>query len=227
MPMENADPATTYDRLKSLILSGEMEVGQPLVERSLATRLGVSRTPVRETIFKLAREGLVRIVEGKGAFVATYTVEDMIEIYHVREGLEPIAARLACGNVTVSELDYFSDELERLKAHPELRFEQPDEWMRIGHDFHMMFIRASHNSRIIQTIAGFQEQIDLSRGLGRIIVRTDSDSAAAEHLAILHALRARDPAAAEHAVRIHLQNGLKHRLSRFAQGRGPAASRIL
>ncbi len=51
----------------------------------------------------------------------------------------------------------------------------------------MMFIRASHNSRIIQTIAGFQEQIDLSRGLGRIIVRTDSDSAAAEHLAILHA----------------------------------------
>lgn len=227
MPLESAAPATTYERLKLLILSGEMEVGQPLVERSLAARLGVSRTPVRETIFKLAREGLVRIVEGKGAFVASYTVEDMIEIYHVREGLEPIAARLACPHVVDAELDHFEAELERLRQHPELRFEEPEEWMRIGNDFHTMFIRASHNSRIIKTIAGFQEQIDLSRGLGRFIVRTDRDSAALEHLEILNALRARDPARAEHAVRVHLQNGLKHRLGRFAQGRGPALNQII
>jgi DNA-binding GntR family transcriptional regulator len=228
MPTDEApSAANTYDRLKLMILNGEMAVGQPLVERSLAARLGVSRTPIRETIFMLEREGLVRIVEGKGAFVASYTVEDMIEIYHVREGLEPIAARLAVPNLTTSELDYLEVQLNRLNDQPAIRFEAPEEWMRIGREFHTMFIRASHNERLIQTIAGFQDQIDLSRGLGRLIVQTDSDSAAVEHLAILRALQARDPAAAEHAVRVHLQNGLKHRLNRFAQGRGPAAQRVL
>src|SRR5215470_14894221 len=75
-PIEDASP---YDRLKMLILGGHIPWGEPLVERSIAERLGVSRTPVRETLVRLEREGLVRIVEGKGAFVASFTLEDMIE----------------------------------------------------------------------------------------------------------------------------------------------------
>src|SRR5438045_733067 len=88
--------ATTYQRLKTLILNGQIAMEESLAERPLAAQLGVSRTPIREAIFQLEREGLVRTIEGKGAFVASLSVEDIIEIYNVREGLEPIAARLAC-----------------------------------------------------------------------------------------------------------------------------------
>src|SRR4051812_33639725 len=96
--------ASLYDRLRSMILSGTIGMGEPLVERPLAARLGVSRTPLRQTITMLEREGLVRLVEGKGAFVASFSVEDVIEIYHLREGLEPIAARLACPHIPEQEL---------------------------------------------------------------------------------------------------------------------------
>jgi DNA-binding GntR family transcriptional regulator len=218
---KSSPAASTYKRLKSMILDGKIAMGEPLAERPLAAQLGVSRTPVRETIFMLAREGLVRMIEGKGAFVASLSVEDIIEIYNVREGLEPVAARLGCPNIPISELDHFDKELDRLNARPQLRFETPEEWMRIGRDFHMMFIRASHNNRLIQTVAGFQDQVDLARGLGRLVAQTGNDTAIIEHIEILRALQARDPAAAEAAVRKHLRNGLQHRLARFAQGRGP------
>src|SRR5437879_11262961 len=95
-----------YDRLKQLILEGELAPGEPLVERTLADRLSVSRTPVREAIFRLEREGLVEAVDGKGAFVASYAIDDLIEIYQIREGLEPLAARLSCPHLLDADLDY-------------------------------------------------------------------------------------------------------------------------
>src|ERR1700752_4278130 len=137
--LQKPSPANTYQRLKSMILDGKIGMGEPLFERPLAAQLGVSRTPIRETIFMLEREGLVRVIEGKGAFVASFSVEDIIEIYNVREGLEPVAARLACPHIPTRELDHFEKELHRLNARPQLRVEEPQEWMRIGREFHMMF----------------------------------------------------------------------------------------
>jgi len=204
---------TPYRRLKLMILDGDIGHGEPLVERSVAARLGVSRTPVRETILRLEREGLVRIIEGKGAFVASYTIEDVIEIYQVRQGLEPMAARLSCPRLAVADLCSLEERFKRFEANPLLITDDSAAWLRLGRDFHSLYIRGSHNQRLIQIIAGMQDQIDLVRGLGRTISRLASrESALQEHLAILHALKERDPDQAEHAVRAHLQNGLRYRL---------------
>jgi len=208
----NAGPGL-YEKLKLMILDGELAGGEPLVERPLAERLGVSRTPIRETIFRLERDGLVRIVEGKGAFVASYTIEDMIEIYEMREGLEPLAARLACSHIADEDLNHHEEQLNRYRARPALRQEDPGKWRRLGRELHIMFIHASKNARLIRVIEGMQHQIELFRGLGRTInPRTDIKSAIEEHGEILQALRARDPQRSENAVRTHLQNGLRYRL---------------
>lgn len=213
-------PVNPYEKLKLMILDGELEGGAPLVERPLAERLGVSRTPIRETIFRLEREGLVRVVEGKGAFVASYTVEDMIEIYEVREGLEPLAARLACAHLTDEELDVHEELLGRYRARPALRSENPGKWRRAGQDFHNMFIHASKNSRLIRVIEGMRHQIELFRGLGRTInPQTDFRTSLDEHHEILQALRARNAQRAEKAVRAHLQNGLRLRLEALQKKR--------
>jgi len=222
--------SNTYRRLKLMILGGEIPHGEPLVERSVATRLGVSRTPVRETILRLEREGLVRIVEGKGAFVASYTIEDVIEIYQVRLGLEPVAARLACDHVVEADLAFFEEQFEHFKTRPSLRDDGSGTWEKLGRDFHSMVIRSSRNARLIRIVEGMQDQIDLVRGLGRTISKnTTSASTLQEHLDILSALRARDPERAEQAVRVHLENGLRHRLdglqatSRYRAPHAPSA----
>jgi DNA-binding GntR family transcriptional regulator len=221
----------TYRRLKLMILDGDIGDGQPLVERSVAARLGVSRTPVRETILRLEREGLVRIVEGKGAFVASYTIEDVIEIYQVRQGLEPIAARLSCPHIAADDLRYFEEQLKRFEANPLLITNESGAWLQLGREFHTLFIRASHNQRLIQIIEGMQDQIDLVRGMGRTISKLASrESALREHLAILRALKARDPDRAEIAVRTHLQHGLRYRLDGLqsaARDQAKAGTRIL
>jgi len=202
-----------YKKLKLMILDGAFAAGEPLVERTLADLLGVSRTPVRETIFRLEREGLVRMVEGRGAFVAAYTIEDMIEIYQIREGLEPLAASLSCMHLTDHDLDHHEQQLAIYRTRPALRQEDPGAWRRLGRDFHNLFIRASGNARLIRALEGMQNQVELFRGLGRnISPRDDLKSAVDEHWDILRALRARNPQRAEKAVRSHLQNGLRGRL---------------
>lgn len=212
------EEAGTYQKLKLMILQGEIRRGEPLVERSVADLLGVSRTPVRETIRQLEKEGLVRIVEGKGAFVADYTIEDVIEIYQVREGLEPIAARLGCPHISAADLDRFEEQFNLYKNKASRRESDPDEWRRLGREFHDLFIRASQNGRIIQAIEGLRGQVELVRGLSRSPnVRAVAQSSIEEHLDILHALRARAPQRAEKAVRIHLQRALQHKLETLHQ----------
>jgi DNA-binding GntR family transcriptional regulator len=205
--------AALYDRLKTMIVGGELAGGEPLVERTLAARLGVSRTPVREILFRLEREGLVELIEGRGAFVASYSIEDMIEIYEMREGLEPLAARLYCPHVSDKDLDHHEEQLKRYRARPSLRQENPEKWRLLGQEFHNLFIHGSKNTRLIRAIEGMRHQIELFRGLGRTInPQTDMKTSIDEHWEILRALRARNPDRAEKAVRSHLQNGLRHRL---------------
>lgn len=226
----SSDLGRTYDRLKLMILEGQIGRGEPLVERSVAERLQVSRTPVRETIIRLENEGLVRTIEGKGAFVASYSIDDLIEIYHLRQGLEPLAARLSCDRLPSDKLHDFEQQLERQAADPNLRYENPAEWNRLGREFHNLFIMASGNGRLIQIMQGLRDQVELFRGLHRTISPNAGESAIPEHLEILKALKARDPDRAESAVRVHLENGLRFRLEglrrssrAFAQSPGGGA----
>jgi DNA-binding GntR family transcriptional regulator len=211
-----ADETSAYGRLRTLILTGQLRRGQPLIERVLADRLGFSRTPVREAMRRLEVEGLVRIVEGKGAFVPSYTIEDIQEIYQVREGLEPLAARIGCSKIPATHLDHFDEELSRYLGNTSLREEQPEAWQQLGQRFHDMFIYASANERLIQTLESMRNQIELFRALGTTFkLPADAASALEEHIGILRALQARDAALAEKRVRDHLQSALHHRLAAF------------
>lgn len=205
--------AAPHDKLKQLILDGDLPAGEPLVERTIAERLGVSRTPVREALFRLEREGLVRVVEGRGAYVASYSIDDLVEIYQMREALEPLAARLSIPHLTDADLAYHDDQLRRYHAEPALREQDPGVWRRLGRDFHNLFIQASQNGRLIRTLESMQHQIELFRGLGRTITpRADVKTSVDEHRDILDALKKRDGQAAEQAVRAHLRAGLQQRL---------------
>ena len=89
-----------FTRLRRQILRGEMKPGERLMEISLANRLGVSRTPVREAIRKLENEGLVVMVPRRGAHIAEITQQELLDVLEVRNSLEVLAIKKACEYMT-------------------------------------------------------------------------------------------------------------------------------
>ena len=107
--MQRADHV--YADLKELIVGYEFQPGESLSEKALAELFEVSRTPVREAFQRLSREGLVPLVPGRGAFVAEISLPDIVELYQMREALEPQAARLAAGRGNDVRIQSLIDEL--------------------------------------------------------------------------------------------------------------------
>jgi len=112
---------SVYARLRDLILSNVFRAGQKLVDRDLAEQLGVSRTPVREALGRLAMMGLVEARSRRGYYVTQYTAKQMTDLYEFRKILEVNAARLAAENAEPSHLREFERiliESEKLAANP-------------------------------------------------------------------------------------------------------------
>jgi DNA-binding GntR family transcriptional regulator len=205
-----------YDQLRALILSDEMGPDTLLVETALATRLGVSRTPIREALRRLEQDGLVERTS-RGTRVVERSPEQILEIYELRILLEGQAARTAAERAT-------SLDINRMRAiHEQMASTGPneeDERVRLNRLFHEALWAASHNGTLVDVIdrliAHLHPQTTL-RFPGRW------DSILAEHGELLKAItehRADDAAtiAADHMttareIRLQLYAGaLGHRL---------------
>jgi DNA-binding GntR family transcriptional regulator len=171
-----------------------------LDERQLAQDLGISRTPVREAMAQLEREGFVRSVPRRGVYVVRKTRQDVIELITAWAALESMAARLITQNATnaeIAKLRAMFATFENGTLHAKL-----DEYSAVNIEFHQTIIRMSHN-RVL---------IDLAENLFthmRMIRRKtigEKDRAARsirDHMNIIEALEARDTARAEALVRDH------------------------
>jgi len=189
-----------YRHLKDLLLSGRFAPGERLSEPLLAQDLGVSRTPVREALMRLAEEGLVELVPGKGARVRAFTPEEVEEVYRVRALLEGEAAREAALRATPWELEELSGLLRAIDEAPE---EDYPEQMRRDLEFHRALVRLSGN----RTLYRLYEDLLATLALARSALPTLSqeERTRAEHRAILEALSHRDPEGARRAVEAHIE----------------------
>ncbi len=93
-----------FNTLREAILKGELKPGERLMELQLASKLGVSRTPIREAIRMLEQEGLAITMPRKGAEVAKMTLKDMEDVLEIREALDELAAQVACQRITEEQL---------------------------------------------------------------------------------------------------------------------------
>lgn len=188
-----------YRHLKALLLSGRFAPGERLSEPLLAQELGVSRTPVREALMRLAEEGLVELVPGKGARVRAFSPEEVEEVYGVRALLEGEAAREAALRATPWELA----ELEaRLRAIDEAGAEDYPEQMRRDLEFHRALVRLSGNKTLFRLYEDLLSSLALVRSA--LPNLSQEEATRREHWAILEALRRRDPEGARRAVEAHV-----------------------
>jgi DNA-binding GntR family transcriptional regulator len=215
---EVVEPAAPYSEqvaaiVRAAILAGRYELGERLPEVELSTRLGISRSPIREGLRKLADEGLVVLHPRRGAYVTKFGEDEVRELLEYREALDVMAARLAAHRATTEQLDAMKVSLEALTvAHKGVDGAAPP-WLS---DFHVLILRAAGNRKICERGVEVHTKLHLARFRSG----STSDRAQAahdEHQLILDAIRSGDPTAAEHAMRLHLQHAAD-RILRVAGG---------
>ena len=144
-----------YEELKRQILIGEIAPGTRMMEVELADVMGVSRTPVREAIRKLEKEGLVTIEPRKGAYASNISIKDMVDVLEVRQGLEGMAAAIASGRITEIQKEELLGVIEKYRIAVDS--ENIEEIIRYDEAFHSLIISISGNKTLMQVFSTVQE----------------------------------------------------------------------
>lgn len=183
-----------YRALKELILTNQLSAGDQILEQEAALRLGMSRTPVREAMVRLEKDGVVEIRPRHGMRVLPVSADDMREIYEILTSLEATAAELAARRgVTGAELR----ELERAVAEMEaaLAADDLDAWARADQCFHALLVGLSRNQRLQQMVTQLGDQAHRARML-TLRLRPRPTGSNRDHARLVAAIAARDPLAA-------------------------------
>lgn len=144
-----------YDQLKMQILTGHITPGTRMMEVDLADNMGVSRTPVREAIRKLEKEGLVVIEPRRGAYVSDISVKDMVDTLVVREDMEGLAAFLAAQSISgeeIAELEEITSGYSDAIANGVM-----EDIIRYDEAFHRRIVELSGNRTLMQLFETVQE----------------------------------------------------------------------
>jgi len=204
-----------YAALKSLILSMDIYRNRSdirLDERQLAQDFGISRTPVREAMAQLEREGFVRSVPRRGVYVVRKTRTEVIEMITAWAALESMAARL----ITQNSTDHDIAALRRMFATFEGGKHRAhlDEYSEVNIEFHQTIICMSGNSVLISLVENLFTHMRMIRR--KTIGEKDrADRSIRDHINIIEALEARDTARAEELVRNHAL-GLADHVAKYA-----------
>lgn len=144
-----------YEELKREILVGEIAPGTRMMEIELADEMGVSRTPVREAIRKLEKEGLVTIEPRKGAYASDVSIKDMVDVLEVREDLEAMVAAMAAQKVNKDEKQALIEATMEYKEAVES--ERTEDIIRCDEKFHQLIVNCSGNKTLVQLFSQVQE----------------------------------------------------------------------
>ena len=134
---------------------GEIAPGTRMMEVDLADEMGVSRTPVREAIRKLEKEGLVTIEPRRGAYASDISAKDMVDVLEVRQDLEGMAAGLAAQKIAEGDVLQLKDMTRRYKEAVEAG--DIEEIIKQDEDFHKYIVGLSDNKTLIKMVSQVQE----------------------------------------------------------------------
>ena len=192
---------STYEQLRRMIVSGELSAGTRLQEKPFADRLGVSRTPVREAIARLVSEGLVTRALGGVPVVNKISISEIIEILHVRRLLECETARQAASvHVPVEAILSLRARTEQLLQRGRSSI---SEHADLDEEFHITIARIAGSKLLADLVQNLKQK---TRIFDKGFIPDRFEPGLNEHIEILDAILARDPARAEAGMRRHLDN---------------------
>ena len=199
-----------FSKLEEEILSGELERGMSLGEIALAKRLGVSRTPIRGALHRLAEEGLIEILPNRGATVIGINIDDLIDIYRIRSRLEGLASALAAERITEKELATLTETVELVEFY--ISKNDTEHIKELDTVFHSVIYKASGSRFLSGTLSELHRKIKSYRKRSLSVPGRLSVSAE-EHREILEAIKARDAKKADTLTSLHVQRALENMIS--------------
>jgi DNA-binding GntR family transcriptional regulator len=198
----NTISAQIHAALRRDIIAGRLAPRAMLSEQEIAAGFGISRTPVREAMIKLAEEGLVEIFPQYGSFVAPIKLHDVFDSQFVREALECAAVERA-----VERLDDLQDRQLKAVIGRQRVLQRPQEreaFFRADEDMHMLILKIAGHGTAWHFVESAKAQMDRVRHFAMTIPRKQA-SILAEHEAVVDRLLARDRNGAVDAMRTHLR----------------------
>ncbi len=199
IPIESENLGSrVYRAVKGMIISGELRSGEKLGQEELASKLGVSRTPLLFALTKLEQEKLIETLPRRGASVCRYSHKDLLDIYDIRCRLEPLAARDAVANATTEDIDILARLLDDFDVAAQGGNSQAVK--AADYEFHMELMRASGN-RFLSDMLSTANIIIIGNTKGLLKPAMVSS---VEHRQLLAALRERDAARAERIMFEHV-----------------------
>lgn len=194
------------ETIRDAIMSGALKPGEKVAEPELATRFGISRTPIREAFRQLESEGYLTVIPRKGALVASFSAKDVEEFYAIKSILEGYAARKACHRLTpreINKLEAINEKLREIASEGDVRH-----FFKVHNSFHDLFIRGAGNEKLHEMIAALLKKFQRLRLAslskpGRMFVSVE------EHEKIIEAFRGRDESLAERLVQKNAEYGGK------------------
>jgi DNA-binding GntR family transcriptional regulator len=203
-----------YEALQERIVKGELAPGVALPEQEISQLLGASRTPIREALQRLAREGLVELIPGRGAFVSEISVPDIIELFQLREALEPLSARLASRARNRAIIEPLRAELD--DAHTMID-RDPAEYYELSYRLDVAIVSLTQNARLGRSLAEIWSQVRRARLVASANPQRLHETVD-EHRQILQAILSGDEQGAEEATRAHLRRSLRNILAMTSVG---------
>lgn len=185
-----------YDVLYRQIIGRRLKPGMRLKEELLTRELGVSRTPLRDALARLVKDGYLEMEPRRGARVRKFSVKDVIEIYDIRKALESLALRLAIGHITPQELKRLKNQFSGQDAR---------DLQKADRELHNLIILNCGNKRLIEMLNNLYKFICIFRREGYQSPRR-SKNASSQHLQIIGALIKGNAALAEKLMGEHVEN---------------------
>ncbi|HOA14738.1 MAG TPA: GntR family transcriptional regulator [Bacillota bacterium] len=191
-----------YNVIRGRILSCELQPGAPISEQDLIKELGISRTPIREALNRLEAEHLVTIYPKRGIFVTEVSIKDIMDIYMLREAIEPIAARLAATNMDFDKLKALHDKYYSQEARHDL-----ESYIEADLEFHKLVAESTGNMYLEQILKNLYAQNSRIRIISKVRIKEHEAEAWLEVTKVIEALMDRDPSRAEDLMKKHIRNG--------------------
>ena len=188
------------DRLRNMIVEGDLAPGERIDEGALCEEFSVSRTPLREALKVLASEGLVELRPNRGTRVLALTATEVKDLFETVAGIERLAAELAAQRMSENDLEWLAKRQERLEALYEERRRR--EYFRLNHEIHNAIVEFSGNAVLLNTHSNLMARVRRARFMA-ILSEERWTEAIEEHRKIMDAFAARDAKFAGDLLFVH------------------------
>lgn len=195
-----------YLYIKDLILDGEFKTGDRLVERELAERLNISRTPIREALFRLESQGFVKTVPRKGVIVADISEKEIIEVFTILSSLEVLAVKLAVQKLDDETKSKFITCIQKVEEC--LQNKNEVDFSDLHSELNYLLYSSAKNTKLYEILSGLSDYIRAFAKKGYQKAGR-AEQSMEEHLKIMEAIVNKESDMSEYLTKIHIENSKK------------------